>query len=555
MRPLNPNFIACLGGRSRAGGLPAAALLGSLHAAFACADARIDLAWPSGADTAFLVLVPAEWRGAVGELEIEGPLQLDAVPRVNLEAPAGARVFAVAVDGSSARRADARIRAPSLWRLGERSSELSADERCLAEGWLHQDTELELPVPSPSMGVTVFEAELDAARFAETTAPIFGARLGLRAPLEACFGGRELVLSPFAEDTRPEAARELYEDVQLLDEETVLVWSGGTVEVVRRGSSVAERRVLSLSELALPAPDPREGWRLGPARLFGDGARARGVVAVSRSPVLEGPAVEGRVFELVLELDRLRPGRELWRTLEPTRASPQRLAAADFDAAGRWVAVGEGLVLTATAPGAAPLEIPQSGAFDGLYARATGDPARPFLVGGRTFVWWFDPSRGPSGFTRSLMPLLSTGPARVIDGVVAARTESGLGLSLVLSPLELARLAPASNDWSYQVPRATAAPAACAHQQRCGRAFLAQRCEFTAGWPTAPHTTSILVPFRCGNVYLTDEAAGCSVSVPFEPGSDIEGNIDERKLTAAASFGDRVVLAGERGRILELELR
>lgn len=531
--------------RSRRSVLALVALAG-----IACSENRLAAAWPTGVDLGFLVTMPNDWRGSSTELEIEGPMTLAESPRFSLEAPMDARVFAVGLDGTSAHNAHPRVKRLEAWSLRGRSYELMGDPSCNGEGWVHGDREFELPMTAGGLMGQSFELNMDAAEFEPTERAPFADVLSFWAVLEPCFGGRRLVLTPFAEGTEGDMTTTAYSGVQFLDDDTLLVWDTVAVLVVRRGTGIDERRRLQITQLGLRPPPPGERWLISAAALSGSGESARGLVAVSRVPSLGLAAVEGRLLALDLSSEGLTVGREIWRSDSPGLRSEHRLERVAFDAQGTWVATGAGLVVTATSPSANPQTLTLPITFDGKHLVSTGMPNRPFLVSGGGYIRWFSPERGEGGFEEVPLQLPSSGPL-VIDALSFSASEPGGGLLVLLDSPELGRPAAAAGGWRYRPVRTDEAEEGCDHEWRCGLPRASQRGNFVLEAPNETGPTSFVAPSDCGTVYLIDEVADCAISAPS--GLELEAGpigADRDKLRDAARRDEHVVFVGKRARIL-----
>lgn len=220
---------------------------------------------------------------------------------------------------------------------------------CLSEGIL-RETQLELPLAAVEHQALALD--LDRRRFEPVEAP---PDLSLRLVRTECAGGRSVNLRSFtAEPVYP-----LCEDsscpvtaLQHLDEDTLVVVAGHKLALVRRGAGALEPgQDLAFDGLLPPVPDADwhaqgmalddSDWPAGPAAVLV-------VFELERRGAARSEPVGGAIARVTFEPSgRVRSG-ELVAHEVDLAAAPLSLRAVLTTPSGGFMAVGRGLVVTAT---------------------------------------------------------------------------------------------------------------------------------------------------------------------------------------------------------------
>ena len=529
-------------------------ILGSLSLCSCGAD-PVNASWPSELELAYLVVVPEDWRGRLADLGISGPHALESAAVQSLELNPRARLFLVGIDQDLASNAHPRLGPSPAWSLGAISAELAADRSCDLAGWVHGDETLELPVDSEENGLHVYELSLETGAFSRSDETGFEGVLSLRADLEPCLGGRRLVMEDFAESRRENAEDfEIYGEVQYLDDETVLVTATGLLRAVRRGARDPAARTLFPADLPLPPAPSGSSWYPTAAALYGDGNSARGVLALTLIPNQEGSTLGAALFEIHLTPERFEAGSLLWSTDVPLSRSDPRIAKLVFDQDGRWVGVGPGLVISGTTSASRPQVFEKAATFDAFELVATGVNTHPFALAGRQILQWGSPFLGERGLEDFPLP----GPSalnRRNDALAVSSDREGFVLDVLRTNAEISRGRPTASDWEDHPIPLGEAPAGCTARSECGRRLATQRGNFVVSMPVEERTSFLVAPEGCGNLYLVDPERECGISTPILLSEALHnGERDDGTLNSGVRRGDRVVISGERGRILDVRL-
>lgn len=542
-------WSSCLLGRVRArrfrsgvGAVSIACLL------IGCGEISVKLVWPAEMDRAFVVVIPEDWGGTSAELQIGSGVEPAAdVPSRVLVAP-GSRVLLLGLEESSATSVHPRVSDLASWSLAPKSVALASDPSCQTSGWVHSDVALELPIGSSQLGARSFELDDGDGAFRPSDASVLHEALSFRASLEPCFSGRRLEVSVFSSELADPSFQ--FYQVQYLDADTIFVPHIRGLEVLRRGERVGDNRRLSNLDVSLP--DASElSWAFWTAALRGNGDEARGVVALV---VREEQFSESRLHALHLDSDGVSLGPELWRETVNSGGVTRAIEAIAIDERGAWVAVGRGLIVTATASDARPIVLDLPQAWDLRFAAATGRADPAFVVAGGTFIKWLDPKRGADGLTDADFGV-ALAPNQRLDALLVEDRGSDLALQVLTSQADMARRSSAASPWTVSPVWTDEAEAGCTHRRLCGRAQAAQRGTLLVGGFDPIRPTSLVAPSTCQRVYLVDEASSCAISVAIAPVSGAVGTQEDGGMSYGARLGDKVVIVGERGRIFELGAR
>ena len=506
----------------------------------------MELAWPAEIERAFVVVIPENWGGTSAELEIGSGVDPAEAAPFRVAAEPGSRILLLGLERASATSVHPRVSDLASWSLAAKSAALSSDPICQVSGWVHSDLALELPIGSPDLGARSFELDEDQGEFRPGDSRVLHEALSFRASLDPCFSGRSLKLTSFTSEPA-DSAFSFYR-AEYLDADTIFVPHGRGLEVLRRGERVGDNRRLSNLDVNLP-DSSGVGWAFWTAGLRGNGEEARGVVALV---VREGQFFESRLHTLRLDTQGIGLGPELWRERADSNAAARPIEAIALDERGAWVAVGRGLIVTATAADARPtvLELPQ--AWDLRFAAATGHADPAFVVAGGTFVKWFNPTLGADGLTDADFRV-ALAPNQRLDALLVEDKGTELALQVLTSQADMARRASAESSWVFSPVWTDEAQADCTHRRICGQAHAAQRSTLLLGGFDPRRPTSLVAPSTCQRVYLIDEHASCAISVPVAPVASAVGTQEDGGMAYGARFGDKVLVVGERGRIFELD--
>lgn len=368
------------------------------------------------------------------------------------------------------------------------------------------------------------------------------------------YGGRRLVVEPFAESRVPDVEDQaIYGDLQYLDDDTVLVTTGGTLRVVRRGAPDSAERVLRMDQLGLPPAPEGTGWFITSVALHGSADDGLGLAAITLSGV-DALTQGGAIVRFRLTPGAIEPGPQVWLSTVPIESVDFRISKVVFDARGRWMAVGPGLILSATTATSRARIAEQPPAFDGQLLAATGLEERPYVLAGRRISLWGSPFDGEL----PLEPFLivdSVSLNRRFSAMDVATDSDDFALSVLWSSAELSHVRPNATAIDAFPLRISEAETSCTGVHRCGRPSAIQSGALLVAVPDGHDTVFLVAPEGCAALYLVDPRGDCALRAGIELSSNVLGGQSDRGLLHRGTRrGDRVVVAGERGRLLEARL-
>lgn len=342
------------------------------------------------------------------------------------------------------------------------------------------------------------------------------------------------------------------QDVELLDGDKVVSYVDGFFLLFERGApfvgddrhGVALRAVLpavpegtwvitGLSVDRSPAA-PTQGWR----------------VLASAAALRSARWIAGAVLEIEIDAG----GIGMARTA--TGPYSEGLSSVVVDPSGRIVVVGErGLVLTASSARGAWSSFRLNDSTGQLNRVAfTGDRGRPHFVGTLDgLVLLGDASRGAASFVREYLEPGNQSSTEVTAVALHELSPGRAELYAATYSDGLYRRSP-EGEWSRVALDVALEARGCGGAPSdCGRRTYSEAPEDLT---LTERGTIVFMPEFCTAIFEHDRRGGCGRPIPLQAGTiqNTPSTQPRERFIGLGRLGDRIVITGTRGRVLELEL-
>ncbi|MCC7383020.1 MAG: hypothetical protein IT384_14370 [Deltaproteobacteria bacterium] len=342
------------------------------------------------------------------------------------------------------------------------------------------------------------------------------------------------------------------QDVELLDADKVVSYVDGFFLLFERGAPFVgdDRHGIALRSV-LPAV-PEGTWVVTGLSVDRSPAAPAHEWRVLASAAAQRGArwIAGAVLEIEIDAGGIRS------TRTATGPISEGLSAVVVDPSGRIVVVGEhGLVLTATSSRGDWSAFRLDDSTGQLNRVAfTGDPARPHFVGTLAgLVLLGDAGRGAASFVREhLEP--GNQSSTVVTAVSLHEVSAGRAELYAATYSDgLFRRSP-EGEWSRVALEVAPEARGCGGAPTdCGRRTYSEAPEDLT---LTARGTIVFMPEFCTAIFEHDRRGGCGRPIPLQPGTiqNTPSTQPRERFNALGSLGDRIVISGTRGRVLEVEL-